>query len=509
MSASYSNVNYGAAVNAVNSVSMNAAITNAIAPLTSTVSNLVPKTTTVNGHALSGNVVISASDIGLDNVSNLSAINVPLTGYVSNTGALSSSDTILTAIEKLNGNIATAVGGGITSVAIANSNGFAGNSSGGNTPTITLTTSVNGLLKGNGSAISAAVAGVDYVTPNSAIANLSGSNTGDQTITLTGAVTGSGVGSFATTLNNASVTGQVLTGYASSTGAISSTDTILSAINKLSGNIATAVGGGITSVAIANSNGFAGNSSGGNTPTITLTTSVNGLLKGNGSAISAAVAGVDYVAVGGSISTATTVSGTAQPNITSLGTLTGLTVTSPIVGSVTGNARTVTNGIYTTTVNDAVLASTLTGYASSTGAISSTDTILSAINKLSGNITAVSIIANNSYNALGSMFNNQVGTTYTTTLNDSTFSNNPGEVLTFNNAATQTVTIPPNSSVACPIGATIQAVQLGVGKVTFIGGSGVTINSAGGLKSIATQYGAVTLMQTAIDVWVLIGTLIA
>ena len=377
MSASYSNVNYGAAVNAVNSVSMNAAITNAIAPLTSTVSNLVPKTTTVNGHALSGNVVISASDIGLDNVSNLSAINVPLTGYVSNTGALSSSDTILTAIEKLNGNIATAVGGGITSVAIANSNGFAGNSSGGNTPTITLTTSVNGLLKGNGSAISAAVAGVDYV------------------------------------------------------------------------------------------------------------------------------------AVGGSISTATTVSGTAQPNITSLGTLTGLTVTSPIVGSVTGNARTVTNGIYTTTVNDAVLASTLTGYASSTGAISSTDTILSAINKLSGNITAVSIIANNSYNALGSMFNNQVGTTYTTTLNDSTFSNNPGEVLTFNNAATQTVTIPPNSSVACPIGATIQAVQLGVGKVTFIGGSGVTINSAGGLKSIATQYGAVTLMQTAIDVWVLIGTLIA
>ena len=106
-------------------------------------------------------------------------------------------------------------------------------------------------------------------------------------------------------------------------------------------------------------------------------------------------------------------------------------------------------------------------------------------------------------------FNNQVGTNYTITLSDVAFSNNPGKVLTFNNAATQTVTIPPNSSVACPIGATIQAVQLGMGKVTFIGGSGVTINSAGGLKSIATQYGAVTLMQTAIDVWVLIGTLIA
>lgn len=51
---------------------------------------------------------------------------------------------------------------GITTVGIASSNGFAGTSSGGTTPTITLRTTITGLLKGNGTAISAAVAGTDY-----------------------------------------------------------------------------------------------------------------------------------------------------------------------------------------------------------------------------------------------------------------------------------------------------------------------------------------------------------
>lgn len=51
---------------------------------------------------------------------------------------------------------------GITTVSIASSNGFAGTSSGGTTPTITLRTTITGLLKGNGTAISAAVAGTDY-----------------------------------------------------------------------------------------------------------------------------------------------------------------------------------------------------------------------------------------------------------------------------------------------------------------------------------------------------------
>lgn len=55
--------------------------------------------------------------------------------------------------------------------------------------------------------------GLGAITPTSVAAagtvtgsNLSGTNTGDQTITLTGDVTGSGTGSFATTLSNTAVT---------------------------------------------------------------------------------------------------------------------------------------------------------------------------------------------------------------------------------------------------------------------------------------------------------------
>lgn len=53
----------------------------------------------------------------------------------------------------------------------------------------------------------------------------------------------------------------------------------------------------VTSVAVASANGLAGSSSGGATPTLTLSTSVTGVLKGNGSAISAASNGTDYTLV--------------------------------------------------------------------------------------------------------------------------------------------------------------------------------------------------------------------
>jgi hypothetical protein len=60
--------------------------------------------------------------------------------------------------------------GTVTSVAVASSNGFAGSSSGGATPTLTLSTSITGLLKGNGTAISAATSGTDYSAGTSALA---------------------------------------------------------------------------------------------------------------------------------------------------------------------------------------------------------------------------------------------------------------------------------------------------------------------------------------------------
>jgi hypothetical protein len=59
--------------------------------------------------------------------------------------------------------------GTVTAVSVSSTNGFAGTSSGGATPALTLSTSITGVLKGNGTAISAATAGTDYVAPSGAL----------------------------------------------------------------------------------------------------------------------------------------------------------------------------------------------------------------------------------------------------------------------------------------------------------------------------------------------------
>ena len=57
--------------------------------------------------------------------------------------------------------------GTVTAVSVSSTNGFAGTSSGGATPALTLSTSITGVLKGNGTAISAASAGTDFTSPTS------------------------------------------------------------------------------------------------------------------------------------------------------------------------------------------------------------------------------------------------------------------------------------------------------------------------------------------------------
>ena len=68
--------------------------------------------------------------------------------------------------------------GSVTSISVATANGFAGTSSGGSTPALTLTTSVTGIIKGNGTSLSAAVSGTDYAPATSGTAILKGSGSG-------------------------------------------------------------------------------------------------------------------------------------------------------------------------------------------------------------------------------------------------------------------------------------------------------------------------------------------
>ena len=101
-------------------------------------------------------------------LTNSAVISKVLTGYTSGAGTVAATDTILEAIQKLNGNTA-AVPGTVTSVSVVSNNGFAGTvATATSTPAITLTTTVTGVLKGSNisGVISAATAASDYVAPS-------------------------------------------------------------------------------------------------------------------------------------------------------------------------------------------------------------------------------------------------------------------------------------------------------------------------------------------------------
>jgi len=115
---------------------------------------------------------------------------------------------------------------------------------------------------------------------------------------------------------------------------------------------------------------------------------------------------------------------------------------------------------------------------------------------------AVSLLVNNStFPVVG--FNAQTGTTYTFVLTDA---NNT--VVSLTNASAIAATVPPNSSVAYPVGAILQFFQGGAGQVTVAAGSGVTINYTPGLK-LRAQNSFATLIQTAANTWLLSGDVTA
>ncbi len=82
------------------------------------------------------------------------------------------------------------------------------------------------------------------------------------------------------------------------------------------------------------------------------------------------------------------------------------------------------------------------------------------------------------------------------------------EMIEMNSASALTLTIPLNSSVAYPVGTSIDILQVGAGQVTIAGASGVTVNGTPGLK-LRTQWSSATLFKRATDSWVVMGDLTA
>lgn len=90
-------------------------------------------------------------------------------------------------------------------------------------------------------------------------------------------------------------------------------------------------------------------------------------------------------------------------------------------------------------------------------------------------------------------------TTYTLLLTDKS------KILYCTNTAVLTITIPLYSSVAFPVGSTIDVVQAGSAKVTMAGASGVTLNSRGSAYSTAGQWAVMTLVKSGTDTWLQFG----
>jgi len=75
----------------------------------------------------------------------------------------------------------------------------------------------------------------------------------------------------------------------------------------------------------------------------------------------------------------------------------------------------------------------------------------------------------------------------------------------YNSSSAGNITIPPNSSVNFDLGAQMIIRGIGTGVVSIVAGSGVTLQAEGGLVTTAAQYGAMTIYQSSLDVWAVIG----
>lgn len=99
--------------------------------------------------------------------------------------------------------------------------------------------------------------------------------------------------------------------------------------------------------------------------------------------------------------------------------------------------------------------------------------------------------------------NAQSGTSYTLVLADA------GQAVECNNASAITLTVPPNSSVAFPVGTVLEIAQLGAGAVTVTAGAGVTINSRGSFFKTNGLYAMAYLRKRGTDTWLLTGDITA
>jgi hypothetical protein len=169
-------------------------------------------------------------------------------------------------------------------------------------------------------------------------------------------------------------------------------------------------------------------------------------------------------------------------------------VTGSVVG--TSDSQTLTNKTIDSASNTLTGVATLTGTQTLTNKTLTTPTIGSFTNAAHTHADATG------GGSLLYTLNSQAAS-YTLVLSDA------GKVIPVSNASANTVTVPPNSSVAFPIGSVVTLIQTGVGQTTITAGAGVTIRSENSKLKLKAQYATAGLLKIDTDTWVAFGNLSA
>lgn len=219
----------------------------------------------------------------------------------------------------------------------------------------------------------------------------------------------------------------------------------------------------------------------------------SGILKGSGSAVSAATAGTDYLAP---VTTGSKVQlyGVNASNTQAMYEL------DTDLSSVSANDDTIPSAKATKTMGDAKVTKITSGDKIQLYGVNASNA--QTMYELGAASSVASLDSNSKVTASQAAARIvDVSDNKTLALADA------GTMQRFTSASNYTLTVPPNSAVAFPVGTEIEVTRYSTGTVTIAAGSGVTINKNGTALTIKNQYTSIYLKKIATDEWLLQGNL--
>ena len=176
-------------------------------------------------------------------------------------------------------------------------------------------------------------------------------------------------------------------------------------------------------------------------------------------------------------------------------TLTNKTLTSPVINNPTG----ITTGDLTEDTDKNYVTDAQATVIGNTSGTNTGDQTLGSLGLDSDDDVTFNNVTADNFEYSASNIVTDATTSRTLALSDS------GTYIRYTAGSAITVTVPPNGTVAFPIGTQIDMVMAGTGEVTIAEGAGVTVNSMDDNTKLSTQYAGLTIKKVATDEWDVFG----